>query len=166
MSPLMILLDEEKLSNETTEPAAAPEHASNRLARKGESGESSISKDRSFRQFAKLQVAPTNFVWPLTGPDAMNLQADESFGMRLEAFFVYRVRDLMVVDPRLNLVAPGHNTVSVPLAIFEEVMGLAVGVRCHPAACGFSVNIARHLVQRDFDLGSIDTTFWFVTLRL
>ena len=44
MSPLVIRPDEEKSSSETSEPAAAPEHPSNRLTRIGESGESSISK--------------------------------------------------------------------------------------------------------------------------
>jgi metal-sulfur cluster biosynthetic enzyme len=67
MSPLLILPGEEKLSNEPNQTAATPEQPSNRLARIGESGNSSISKQDIWNALrdckdAQLYTADINVV--------------------------------------------------------------------------------------------------------
>jgi len=67
INPLVIMPDEENFTNETTEPVAAREHSSNRLARIGESGDSSISKQDIWNALrdckdAQLYTADINVV--------------------------------------------------------------------------------------------------------
>ncbi len=63
----------------------------------------------------------------------MNLQADETLGMRLVAFVVRQVRNLMTVDPRLDLIAERDHAVRIPFSVDETFVRLAVRIRSHPA---------------------------------
>ena len=72
----------------------------------------------------------------------MHLQPDETFGVRSVISFVSQIRDLLAVNPSLNIGPVGQNTKRIPLPVLK-MFGLdQVFFFDQPTTSGFSVNIA------------------------
>jgi len=95
-----------------------------------------------FLDDADLDVAPSYAVGTASFSDSVNLQTDESLGVRLQLFLVHEVGYLFAIDPSLDTGSLGEHTVLVPFAILEVLVRLELVLWGHPSAAGFTVDIS------------------------
>ena len=73
----------------------------------------------------------------------MNLQANESTRVTFKGFLMNEVGNLLSVDPDLDPRTLRFDSVCVPLAVLEVLVGLSYGIGSHPSIARFTIDITR-----------------------
>src|SRR5262249_42102084 len=117
-------------------------------------------------QFPELDIAKADLVGSLALGDAVDLQTDEA--THHARFLIHEVRDGHVVDPRLDRLALGDDTVFVPLAILEGLARFGdVRVDIEPAGGqSLAPDAAGVAVGGNLDLRTVDAFLLLVVLGL
>ena len=90
----------------------------------------------------------------------MDLQTNESFGVRLVDLLVNQILDWLAVDRGLDPRALGGNPVLIPLTVFEVLMGNQTLFGRQPASLRrFAENVSG---QRPFFATGLDLDLWTV----
>ena len=108
---------------------------------------------------ANLDVAPSYAVGTASFSDSVNLQTDESLGVRLQLFLVHEIGYLFAIDPSLDAGSLGEHTVLVPFAILEVLVRLELVLWGHPSAAGFSVYVSG---LGSFSFGCLNLDLWAI----